>query len=82
MPVAVPWAEPLVLALSPDVFTVPVADPVAVPDACVVSVSPARPVVRVVSVDARPVSGPVSTFAWFFEQAASDPMAAKVRSNR
>jgi hypothetical protein len=51
LPVAVPWAEPLAWAVSPDVFTLPVAEPVALPD------------VFVVSVTARPVSGAVSTFA-------------------
>jgi len=65
-------AAPLALLVS----TVPVAVPEADPVALTVSV------VLTVSVETWPVSGPVFTFAWFLEQAASEAAATKAKSKR
>jgi hypothetical protein len=78
VPVAEPETVPLALLVSavpvavPLVSTVPVADPVAL------TVS----VVLTVSVETCPVSGPVFTFAWFLEQAASETAATKAKTKR
>jgi len=77
VPVAEPVAEPVAVPL---VSTVPVAVPSAFPMA--VPLVSTVPVVVAVSVETRPVSGPVFTFAWFLEHAASEATAAKASNKR